>query len=42
MMVEGHKMDIIYYDLFPKPAFEKYLANYSAFCAANGERPNKS
>jgi len=41
MMVEGHKMDIIYYDLFPQPAFEEYLANYSAFCAANGERAIK-
>jgi len=39
MMVEGHKMDIVFYDLFPQPAFEKYLQNYSAFCAANGERP---
>jgi len=38
MMVEGHKMDIVYYDLFPQPKFEQYLSNYSAFCAANGER----
>lgn len=41
MMVEGHKMDIIYYDIFPQPKFEKYLNNYSAFLAANGERPIK-
>jgi len=41
MMVEGHKMDIIYYDLFPQPKFKEYLENYSKFCGANDERPIK-
>jgi len=39
MMVEGHKMDIVFYDPFPQPAFIEYLNNYSQFLAANGERP---
>eukprot|EP00238_Polyblepharides_amylifera_P009826 CAMPEP_0196580658 /NCGR_PEP_ID=MMETSP1081-20130531/29869_1 /TAXON_ID=36882 /ORGANISM="Pyramimonas amylifera, Strain CCMP720" /LENGTH=422 /DNA_ID=CAMNT_0041900583 /DNA_START=132 /DNA_END=1400 /DNA_ORIENTATION=+ len=39
MMVEGHKMNLIYYDLFPQPKFQEYMENYSKFCAANGEYP---
>ena len=33
MMVEGHKMDIVFYDPFPQPAFIEYLNNYSQFLA---------
>ena len=39
MMVEGHKMDLVYYDLYPNPALEQYVADYSAFLVARGEGP---
>lgn len=39
MMVEGHKMDLVYYDLYPNPALERYVADYSAFLVERGEAP---
>jgi hydroxypyruvate reductase 1 len=39
MMVEGHKMNLIYQDLRPNPELEGYVADYGAFLAARGETP---
>ncbi len=39
MMVEGFKMNLIYYDLHPNPGLEEYLAAYSAFLVEQGEAP---
>ena len=39
MMVEGHKTDLVYYDLNPNPALEQYVADYSAFLVERGEAP---
>jgi hydroxypyruvate reductase 1 len=39
MMVEGHKMDLAYYDLFPNEALEQYVVDYSAFLVERGEDP---
>jgi len=39
MMMEGHKTDIIYYSLHPKPALEELAAAYSRFLAARREPP---
>lgn len=37
MMMEGHKMNVVYYDLAPQPEFEKYVNDYSDFLVAHGE-----
>jgi len=37
MMVEGHKMDLVYYDLHPNEELEAYVADYGAFLEAHGE-----
>ena len=39
MMVEGHKMNLVYFDLYPNEALEQYIADYSALLVANGEDP---
>lgn len=39
MMVEGHKMNLIYYDLYPNKALEDYIASYGEFLKAQGEEP---
>jgi hydroxypyruvate reductase 1 len=39
MMVEGHKMDLIYYDPYPNKRLEKYVEDYGAFLKQRGERP---
>jgi hydroxypyruvate reductase 1 len=39
MMVEGHKMHLVYYDLYPNEALEQYIADYSAFLVEHGEAP---
>jgi hydroxypyruvate reductase 1 len=39
MMVEGHKMNLVYYDLYPNETLEKYVADYSTFLVAHGEEP---
>ena len=41
MLVEGHKMDLVYYDPFPQPAFEKYLDGYGKFLESQGDEPIK-
>jgi hydroxypyruvate reductase 1 len=41
MMVEGFKMDFIYYDLFQNKGLEKYLRDYGKFLKAQGEAPVK-
>jgi hydroxypyruvate reductase 1 len=39
MMVEGHKMNLIYYDLHTNKALEDYIVGYGEFLQANGEEP---
>lgn len=39
MLVEGHKMDLVYYDLFPQPGLEAYFKAYGEFLKAQGEPP---
>ncbi len=39
MMVEGHKMNLIYYDLYPNPELEDYVAAYADFLKSRGEDP---
>ncbi len=39
MMVEGHKMDVIYYDIYPNEHLEAYVAAYSQFLQAQGQAP---
>ena len=39
MMVEGFKMNLVYYDLYQNKALEAYVADYSAFLQAHGEAP---
>jgi len=39
MMVEGHKMDLVYYDLQPNAALEQYVADYGEFLKQHGEQP---
>lgn len=39
MMVEGHKMNLIYYDLDKNNALEDYIAGYGEFLKARGEDP---
>lgn len=37
MMMEGHKTDVLYYSLHPKPALEDFAAAYGRFLAARRE-----
>jgi len=37
MMVEGHKMNLIYYDLVENRQLEDYVAAYNVFLSAQGE-----
>jgi hydroxypyruvate reductase 1 len=39
MMVEGHKMNLVYFDVYPNEALEQYVADYSEFLVAHGEAP---
>jgi len=39
MMVEGHKMDLIYYDIYPNKDLEDYIADYAEFLKSRGEEP---
>ncbi len=39
MMVEGHKMNLIYYDIYPNERLEGYVAAYSAFLESQGQTP---
>ncbi|MCL4861521.1 MAG: D-glycerate dehydrogenase [Caldilineaceae bacterium] len=37
MMVEGFKMNLVYYDLYQNKTLEQYIADYADFLAAHGE-----
>lgn len=39
MMVEGHKMDLVYYDPYPNKSLEGYVTKYGEFLKSQGERP---
>ena len=39
MMVEGHKMNLIYYDVRRNPDLESFVSDYSRFLKARGEAP---
>ena len=39
MMVEGHKMNLIYYDIYPNKDLEEYIAAYGDFLKSIGEEP---
>jgi len=39
MMVEGLKMNLVYFDPFPNQALEEFIAAYSAFLQGRGEGP---
>ncbi len=39
MMVEGHKMNLIYHDIHPNRDLEDYVAAYSDFLESRGEKP---
>lgn len=39
MMVEGHKMNLIYHDLYPNRDLEEYIAAYGDFLKSRGEEP---
>ena len=39
MMVEGHKMDLVYYDVRQDEELEHSITDYAAFLVAHGERP---
>ncbi len=39
MMVEGHKMNVIYYDIHPNPVLEDFVAAYGRFLESRGETP---
>lgn len=39
MMVEGHKMNLVYYDLHPNPQLESHIADYAVLLEKHGEPP---
>jgi hydroxypyruvate reductase 1 len=39
MMVEGHKMNLIYHDIYPNKGLEDYIAAYGDFLKSRGEAP---
>lgn len=39
MMVEGHKMDLVYYDVRVNDELERYVADYAAFLEKHDEAP---
>ncbi len=39
MMVEGHKMNLVYYDIHPNKALEDDIAAYSDFLESRGQAP---
>ncbi len=39
MMVEGHKMNLVYHDIYPNKDLEDYIAAYSDFLKSRGEEP---
>ena len=39
MMVEGHKMNLLYHDIYPNKDLENYIAAYADFLKSRGEAP---
>jgi len=39
MMIEGHKMDVVYFDPRPDPELKSFVSAYGAFLAGRGETP---
>jgi hydroxypyruvate reductase 1 len=39
MMIEGHKMNLIYYDVRPNSNLEAFVSDYARFLEARGEAP---
>jgi hydroxypyruvate reductase 1 len=39
MMVEGHKMNLVYYDLHRNTELEQFVAAYAAFLMSQGQKP---
>jgi len=39
MMAEGHKMNLVYFDLHPNQALESFMADYAALLEKHGEQP---
>ncbi len=39
MMVEGHKMNLVYYDITPNKDLEEYIAAYADFLKSHGQAP---
>lgn len=39
MMVEGHKMNLVYFDVYPNEILEQYVSDYSGFLVEHGEEP---
>ncbi|MFO8163331.1 MAG: NAD(P)-dependent oxidoreductase [Thermodesulfobacteriota bacterium] len=39
MMLEGHRMNLIYYDIYPNRDLEDYVAAYGGFLESRGEEP---
>jgi hydroxypyruvate reductase 1 len=39
MMVEGHKMNLLYHDVYPNKDLENYIAAYADFLKSQGEAP---
>jgi hydroxypyruvate reductase 1 len=39
MMIEGHKMNLIYHDVRPNPGLEEFVSDYARFLEARGEAP---
>jgi hydroxypyruvate reductase 1 len=39
MMVEGHKMNLVYYDPYPNKKLEEYIKQYGELLRHNGEPP---
>jgi hydroxypyruvate reductase 1 len=39
MMVEGHKMNLVYFDPHPNETLERFITDYSAFLVEHGEPP---
>jgi hydroxypyruvate reductase 1 len=39
MMIEGHKMNLIYYDLYQNSTLENFISDYNKFLASQGQDP---
>ena len=39
MMAEGHKMNVLYFDLYQNEDLESYISSYNEFITAKGQKP---